>query len=108
MIYTIDEIKRKITPVAVRHGLPAVYIFGSYARNEATENSDIDILIDSDGSAIKSLFDLGGLYNDFCESLNKEIDLVTIQSLEEQEKDEAGFLFVEQVVREGVVVYERA
>ena len=108
MVYSINELKNRIAPVAVRYRLPAVYIFGSYARNEADENSDIDILIDSDGSSVKSLFDLGGLYNELCESLSKEIDLITIQSLEQQEKDGAGFLFVEQVVNEGVMVYERA
>lgn len=108
MVYSINELRKRIAPVAARYGLPAVYIFGSYARGAATENSDVDILIDSDGSSVKSLFDLGGLYNELCESLNKEIDLVTIQSLEQQEKDGAGYMFVERVVNEGVMVYERA
>lgn len=108
MVYSINELRKRIAPVAARYGLPAVYIFGSYARGAATESSDVDILIDSDGSSVKSLFDLGGLYNELCESLNKEIDLVTIQSLEQQEKDGAGYMFVERVVNEGVMVYERA
>ena len=43
MIYTIDEISRRIQPVASAYGLRAVYLFGSYARGEATENSDIDL-----------------------------------------------------------------
>ena len=47
LIYTIDELKQKIVPIAARYNLPAVYLFGSYARNEATEESDVDILIDS-------------------------------------------------------------
>ena len=37
MIYTIEEIRRRIAPVAVRYHLKAVYLFGSYARGEATD-----------------------------------------------------------------------
>ncbi len=44
MIYTIKEISKRIAPVAEKYHLPAVYLFGSYSRNEATENSDVDIL----------------------------------------------------------------
>lgn len=48
MIYTVEEIRRRITPVAVRYLLKAVYLFGSYARGEATDESDIDLLIDTE------------------------------------------------------------
>ena len=40
MIYTIEEIRRIITPIAKKYRLPAVYLFGSYARGDATETSD--------------------------------------------------------------------
>ncbi len=40
MVYSLDEITRRITPVARAYGIRAVYLFGSYARNEATEESD--------------------------------------------------------------------
>ena len=45
MIYSLDEIKRRIKPVAEKYALRAVYLFGSYARNEADEDSDIDVLV---------------------------------------------------------------
>lgn len=48
MIYTAEEIRRRITPIAVRYRLKAVYLFGSYARGEATDESDIDLLIDTE------------------------------------------------------------
>ena len=41
---TIEEIKSRIEPIARQYRLNAVYLFGSYARNEATEKSDIDLL----------------------------------------------------------------
>lgn len=47
MIYTVEEIRRCITPIAVRYRLNGVYLFGPYARGEATDESDIDLLIDT-------------------------------------------------------------
>jgi predicted nucleotidyltransferase len=47
VIYSIDELKRKIAPIAEKYNLPAVYIFGSYARNEATEVQSCDTVIAS-------------------------------------------------------------
>jgi len=102
-VYTIDEIKAIIMPIAVKYGLPAVYVFGSYARNEATPNSDVDILIDRTGSKIKTLFDMGGLYNDLSDGLKKSIDLVTTYALTHNEKNND---FKADVMRERVAVYE--
>lgn len=55
MIYSTEELKKRIAPVAKKYGIRAVYLFGSYARNEATEQSDVDILIDRAGSAVRGL-----------------------------------------------------
>ena len=46
MLYTIDEIKAKIIPIAKQYNLSKVYLFGSYARGEEDENSDIDIALE--------------------------------------------------------------
>lgn len=81
MIFTINELKEKITPIAKKYNLNGVYIFGSYARAEADENSDVDILIDRTGSKVKSMFDMGGLYNDLYDAIGKDIDIVTTQTL---------------------------
>ena len=45
LVYTIDELRQILTPIAGKYDIQAVYVFGSYARNEATENSDVDVLI---------------------------------------------------------------
>ena len=55
-VYTIDEIIELITPVAKRYAVASVWLFGSYARGEATCDSDVDLLID--GGAIHSLYQL--------------------------------------------------
>lgn len=60
MILTLDELKKRVAPVAKKYRLRAVYVFGSYARNEATEESDVDILVDRKDSTIRGMFDMGG------------------------------------------------
>ena len=68
MIYTLDEIARRIRPVAERYRLRAVYVFGSYARGEAGEDSDVDLLVDTDGANFKTINEVGGLYSDLEEA----------------------------------------
>ena len=107
MIFSMDELKRRIAPVAKKYNLRAVYLFGSYARNEASDESDIDILIDRTGSKIKSLFEMGGLYNDLCESIGKDVDLITTHALFQDGGDERSPWFAETVIKERVPVYEQ-
>ena len=99
MIYTLDEIARCIRPVAERYRLRAVYVFGSYARGEAGEDSDVDLLVDTDGANLKTLFALGGLYSDLEDALEKELSLVTVDSLEQPCRMESDIYFRENVPR---------
>ena len=71
MVYTLDEIARRIRPVAEKYRLKAVYVFGSYARGEAREDSDIDLLVDLTGADLSGFFAIGGLYNDLEAALEK-------------------------------------
>ena len=43
---TIEEIRKTVTKVGKRYGIKNAYLFGSYAKGEATEDSDVDIIID--------------------------------------------------------------
>ena len=80
MPYTIDEIRQKTAPLAKQYGISKMSLFGSYARGTATENSDVDLLIDTEGTAIKSLLDLAAVYCELEEALGKPIDLLTLSS----------------------------
>jgi len=85
VVYTLDELREKIRPIAEAYGLPAVYIFGSYARGEATEESDVDILVKSEGTpAEDSRFFL--LYDDLNQNLGKSIDLMDTKFLSDPEE----------------------
>ncbi len=102
MIYSVEELKQRIAPVAEKYGLREVYLFGSYARSEATEQSDVDILIDRTGSKIRGMFEMGGLYEDLRASIGKEVDLVTMQTLEQPSTRQRSPLFIQNVQAERV------
>ena len=103
--YTIDEIKRRVQPVAEKHRLSAVYIFGSYARGEANAESDIDLLVDTAGADMDTLLKLGSLYNDLENALETAIDLVTVEGLEQPARMRSDRFFKENVKRERKIIY---
>ena len=105
VVYTISEISNIVRPIAEKYGLKAVFLFGSYARNEANEDSDIDLLVDTSGTELKSLFKLGALYCELEESLQKGIDLITVSALEQQAQMPSEEYFKENVKRERVELY---
>lgn len=102
MVYTVEELKQRVKPVAEKYNLHEVYLFGSYARNEATAESDVDLLVDRTGSKIRGMFEMGGLYEDLRESIQKEVDLITTQTLEQASTRERTPSFVENVQAERI------
>lgn len=107
MIYSVDDLAQKIAQVAKKYNIPAVYIFGSYARGEATDESDVDVLIQVQGSIIKGWL-LGGVYEDLRLSLGKDLDLVTMEALEHESTVQQTPWFVENVRSEMMKIYEQA
>ena len=105
MVLGLDEIKNRVAPIAKKYNLRAVYLFGSYARGEANRDSDIDLLIDSTGSTIKGLFDMGGLYNDLCEACGKSVDVVTTSTLEQPFTKSRIPYFVSNLQRDKILIY---
>lgn len=106
MVLTIEELRNRIMPITQKYRIPAVYLFGSYARNEATDDSDVDIVIDREGSTIRGMFDMGGLYTELCKSIGKEVDLVTLQTLRQESTKERTPWFVDNLQKEMVKLYE--
>ena len=102
MIYAIDEIKSKVIPILEKYRIPAMYLFGSYARGEAKEESDIDFLVDTTGTSLTSLLRLGELYCDLEEAFSKSIDLITIRAMMQNSDAESDLSFRETVLKERV------
>jgi len=65
--------------VAARHGARNVRLFGSVARGEAGEKSDIDLLVEFEPG--RSLLDHAGLMVELEELLGRKVDVVSEQSL---------------------------
>ncbi|GHU68065.1 nucleotidyltransferase [Clostridia bacterium] len=107
MVYSIQDIKNKVTPIAVRYNIPLIYLFGSYAWGNATESSDIDILIDKTDSKIKNLFDMGLMYNDFSEVFAKTVDIITTDGLQQNEIERRAPRFLDNLQKERVLLYEK-
>src|SRR3989338_10163695 len=69
----IEKIKPLIIKILKKEGIKKAGIFGSYARGEQKKNSDVDILVEFNGS----LLDLVGLEIELKKILKKKVDLVT-------------------------------
>jgi uncharacterized protein len=76
----LQEKREEILSIAAQHGAYNLRLFGSVARGEETEASDIDFLIDYDLERISPWFP-GGLIRDLETLLNRKIDVVTTKSL---------------------------
>ncbi len=74
-----EKYKAVVTEILKKNGVKKAALFGSFARDEATNTSDIDLLIEFRGK--KSLFDLVGLKQELEESLGRSVDLITYNSL---------------------------
>ena len=102
MIYSLEEIKKCVYPIIQKYNIPAMYLFGSYARGEATEDSDLDFLVDTTGTKLTSLLSLGELYCDLEEVFEKQIDLITVRAIMLNNSMSSDIDFGEAVMRERV------
>ncbi|MBP0022248.1 MAG: nucleotidyltransferase family protein [Cyanobacteria bacterium SBLK] len=76
----LQEQREAIAEIAAKHGAFNVRVFGSVARGEETENSDIDLLIDYDLAKTSPWFP-GGLLMDLQDLLHCQVDIVTEKGL---------------------------
>lgn len=80
---TLDELRvekvNAILAIAARHGVTSVRVFGSFARGDAREDSDLDLLIEA-GSKTSPWFP-GGLVADLEQELGRRVDVVEAPGL---------------------------
>ena len=99
LIFTVNEIKTKLLPVFQAAPVYKAVLFGSYVKGCPTEQSDIDIVIDSKGELLNINF--YGVLEDITTVLNKRVDLFEITELRNNRK------MKDIIEREGVVIYEK-
>ena len=98
---TINEIRKRITPICHRYMIQSAYLFGSYARGDANERSDIDIRIEKGNhSKLIGLFSVSGFRLELIDALGKDVDLMTCIP-----KDNSSKLFRHNLKRDEVLIY---
>lgn len=98
-IYQVDEMRAKLRPVFEAAPVYRAVLFGSYAKGNATDQSDVDIVIDSKGELLNINF--FGLLEDIKTQLNKRVDLFEISELNRNTD------IYSVVEREGIVLYDK-
>ena len=79
-ILKLEDIKETVAPILNEFGIKYCYLFGSYARGEAKEKSDVDLLIDTDINGI----DFFMLIEKIRVTLGKKVDLLRLSDIQEK------------------------
>lgn len=91
----IEEIRTKVGKIGKKYGVERIYLFGSYARGDATEDSDIDLRIDR--GKIEDLVQLVEFERDLELDLKKSVDVLTTRSLSKK--------FLGDIKQDEVLIY---
>ena len=91
----ISDIRSAAAELGERYGAERIYLFGSYARGDATSGSDVDLRIDK--GRIRGLFALSGLHLALEDRLGVKVDLLASDSLDGE--------FLESIRAEEVLLY---
>lgn len=85
---TLEELRAHRTTIlalAARHGARNLSVFGSVARQQSDEGSDVDLLAEFQPG--RSLFDWAALVNDFQQLLGVKVDIVSDRGLRERVRE---------------------
>ena len=94
-ILSVDEIKHTCNEVLGAYSVHYCYLFGSYAKGKASEDSDVDLLISSDVTGLR-FYELAEKLRG---ALNKKIDLLDMKQLVDNEK------LLNEVLKDGIKIY---
>ena len=98
MCYTLEDIRTKSVPIAQKHGVERLSLFGSYARGEATDKSDVDFFIHK--GMVTDLIKYFDLVLDLEKVFRCHVDVVT-NEISDQD-------FCKKIKQDEVVLYERS
>ena len=99
-IPSLDDIKLEISKICKDSSIKRVWVFGSYARNEADSDSDLDLIVDLDNALEIERFDT---------VLGMDVDVLTLKSYDRRRPSALRFNknFVSRVDKERILVYEK-
>ena len=91
-----DSLADRVKPLLEKYHVKAIYLFGSYARGEAKEDSDMDFLVfGGDGFKLTSVL---ALSEELRELLQKEVDIFEIREINQDSE------FYKTIMKEKVLV----
>lgn len=91
----LERIRNIVTPIAQKHGIEKVWLFGSRARGDARPDSDYDFLISK--ARIRTLFEHMDFVDDLEAAFEAHVDVVT---------DAPGDMeFLEMIRKDEVCIY---
>jgi len=94
-ILSIDIIKETCIKVLSKYPIEYCYLFGSYAKGNATPKSDVDLLINTTLSGLKFF----GLVEELREQLHKKVDVL------DQKQIENNFELTNEILKDGIKIY---
>ena len=92
---TSNEISGIVSPIAAKYGAERVFLFGSFARGDMTDSSDIDLRIDK--GKIRGT-QIAGLLLELEDALGRDVDLIPTTSLDVR--------FLDSIKNDEVMIYE--
>ena len=95
--YSVDQIREKLIPVFRKNNVRRATLFGSYVKNLATAQSDVDLLVDSGLRGLQFF----GLLEDVCSSLDCRVDLIDVEDIIPDSRID------HEIRATGVVIYEQ-
>ena len=96
---SIESLRNKLTPIFSKEPIKRAILFGSYAKGNHTETSDVDIVIDSEGQLLG--LDFFRVLDEMVNVLNIDIDLFEISEII------SGSPMDTIIHNEGITLYER-
>ena len=93
-MYSTNELKKIVSPIARKYGVERLFLFGSYARGDNTETSDIDFRIDK--GRVQGL-QMVALLLDLEDALQIPVDLISTGAMDRQ--------FLEKISKEEKLIY---
>lgn len=81
IVYTFDDLRRLVRPILDRYNAESAFVFGSYARGEATPESDIDLLVRG-GEKFHST-DIFAIADDLYNASGKRVDVYEVSEIQE-------------------------
>lgn len=94
-VLSLDLIKNAVSGVCEKYDVSAVYLFGSYAKNKARGDSDIDLMIVSGIEGIEYY----QLLNELETKLKKKIDLLRLETAIQNVK------LMNEILKDGIKIY---